>query len=73
LEGAASTWVVVRVASSLALAEMLQEILTNEGILVMLRSLGPPQMGAAGPVEVLVPRAEAQDALEVLEGVLSET
>ena len=71
MEDAGGTWVVVRVAPSLALAEMLEEILTNEGILVMLRSLGPPQMGAASPVEVLVPRAEAQDALEVLDEVLS--
>ncbi len=73
LEDAGGAWVVVRVASTLALAEMMQEILTNEGILVMLRSLGPPQMGAAAPVEVLVPRAEAEDAQEVLDEVLSET
>ncbi|HSW09289.1 MAG TPA: DUF2007 domain-containing protein [Bacillota bacterium] len=71
-EDAGGAWVVVRVASSLALAEMLEEILTNEGILVMLRSLGPPQMGAASPVEVLVPSAEAEDAVEVLDEVLSE-
>lgn len=71
MRDSSGTWVVVRVAPNLAVAEMLKQILDNEGILTMLRSLGPPHFGPAAPVEVLVPRAEVRDALEVLEETLS--
>ncbi|MDQ7795083.1 MAG: DUF2007 domain-containing protein [bacterium] len=58
-------------APNLAVADMIKGILDHEGILVMLRSLGPPHFGPSAPVEVLVPRAEVRDALEVLEETLS--
>ncbi len=64
------SWVVVYLAPNLALAEMVKQMLTNEGILVMLRSIGPPHLGPSGPVEVMVPRVEAKDAVQVLDEAL---
>ncbi|NPV69294.1 MAG: glutamate decarboxylase [Firmicutes bacterium] len=63
-------WTVVYIAPNKALAEMLKEVLVKEGLLCMLRSMGVPQMGAAGSVEVLVPEGEVEEAHEILTGVL---
>jgi hypothetical protein len=52
------------------MAEMLKEILHREGILVMLRSLGVPQMGAGASYEILVPEGEVEDAQEVLNSTM---
>lgn len=48
---------------------MLKEMLTKEGLLVMLRSVGVPQLGDSGAVEILVPKGEAEEAHEILAGV----
>jgi len=59
-------WTVVYIAPNRAIAEMLKEILTSEGLLVMLRSTGIPHFGDGGAVEILVPESEAEEAYEIL-------
>jgi hypothetical protein len=63
-------WTVVYIAANKSIAEMLKEVLTKEGLLVMLRSCGIPHFGASGSVEILVPEVEVEEANEVLAGVL---
>ncbi|MGE5485537.1 MAG: glutamate decarboxylase [Ignavibacteriales bacterium] len=63
-------WTVVYIAPSKAMAEMLKEILVKEGLLCMLKSLGIPHAGDAASFEILVPEGEAEEAHEILAGVL---
>lgn len=56
----------------MAVAEMLKEMLTEEGLLVMLRSVGIPHFGASGSVEILVPETEAQEAHDLLFSALGK-
>jgi hypothetical protein len=49
---------------------MIKELLTKEGLLVMLRGIGVPQLGDAGAVEVLVPKGEVGEAHEILAGTV---
>jgi len=67
---ALALWTVVYIAANMSVAEMLREVLTKEGLLVMLRSCGIPHFGASGSVELLVPEVEVEEANEVLAGVL---
>ena len=46
---------------------MIKEILSAEGLLVMLRPAGVPQFGDSGAFEVLVPESEAESAHEISE------
>ena len=59
-------WTVVYIAPNKTIAEMLKEVLTNEGVLVMLRPIGLPHMGETGSVEILVPESEVDEAMEIL-------
>lgn len=59
-------WTVVYIAPNKTVAEMLKEVLTNEGVLVMLRPIGLPHMGETGSVEILVPESEVDEAMEIL-------
>jgi hypothetical protein len=59
-------WTVVYIAQNRVIAEQYKSLLEMEGILVMLRLVGVPQMGAASPVEVLVAESEAREAAEIL-------
>lgn len=59
-------WTVVYIAQNQVMADQYKSLLEMEGILVMLRSLGAPQMGASSPVEILVAESEAQEAAEIL-------
>lgn len=63
-------WTVVYIAPNKEIAEMLKQILVNEGLLVMLRSADIPHFGSAGHFEILVPEVEAEEAHEVLTGIL---
>ncbi len=62
-------WTVVYIAQNKTDAEMIKEILSAEGLLVMLRPAGIPQFGAGETFEVLVPESEAESAHEILRGV----
>ena len=59
-------WTVVYIAPNQVTADQYKALLEMEGILVVLRHIGVPQMGAAGPVEVLVAESEAEEAAEIL-------
>lgn len=59
-------WTVVYIAPSRSVAESLQKVLNNEGLLVMLRNIGLPNVGDANAVEILVPESEVDEAMEIL-------
>ncbi|OPZ65307.1 MAG: hypothetical protein BWY85_00657 [Firmicutes bacterium ADurb.Bin506] len=58
---------VVFVASNRAEAELIGNVLKGEGIPVVLRPVGVPQMGDYAEVEVMVAEPEADEAREVLD------
>lgn len=64
-------WTVVYIAPNRATAEMLKNYLDNEGLLVMLRSVGVPHLGDSGSVEILVPESEVEEANEILNTAIS--
>lgn len=59
-------WTVVYIAPNGIIADMMKELLDNEGILVMLRPIGAPHLGASASVEILVPDSEAEEAHEII-------
>lgn len=59
-------WKVVYISPNMTIAEQIKTLLTNEGLLVMLRSAGVPHLGDSGPVEVMVPESEAEEASLIL-------
>ncbi|BAS27286.1 putative signal transducing protein [Limnochorda pilosa] len=66
-------WTVVYIAPNRPLAEMIKELLENEGVLTMLRPLGVPHMGDSANVEILVPEAEVEEAQEILNQVIGRS
>ena len=60
-------WTVVHIAPNRPEAELVKNMLEGEGLLVMLRPTGVPQMGDSASVEVLVPEAEAEEARAILD------
>jgi hypothetical protein len=63
-------WTVVYVAANKSIAEMLKEILDEEGLSVMLRPSGIPHSGASGTYDILVPESEAEEAALVITGII---
>ncbi|MDQ0285955.1 MULTISPECIES: putative signal transducing protein [Desulfofundulus] len=59
-------WTVVYIAPNKKEATRIQNILSNEGILVKLRELSPTHCGHNCSVEILVPEAEVDEALEII-------
>ncbi len=59
-------WRVIYIAPNRKEAERIQQILSSEGLLVKLRSLGSPQHRDSGSFEILVPESEADEALEIM-------
>lgn len=59
-------WTVVYISPNRIMAEQIKTILTNEGLLVMLRNLGVPHLGDSSSVEILVPESEAEEANEII-------
>lgn len=59
-------WTVVFIAPTKEEAEKIREVLSREGILVKLKLIGQSQQGANCSVEILVPEAEADEALEII-------
>ncbi|AEG15233.1 DUF2007 domain-containing protein [Desulfofundulus sp. TPOSR] len=59
-------WTVVYIAPNKKEATRIQNILTKEGILVKLRELSPSHCGHNCSVEILVPEAEVDEALEII-------
>lgn len=69
-QGGLRVWTVVYIASNRTEAEMLKDLLTKEGLLVMLRPLGVPHQGDAANFEILVPEGEVAEAHEILAGYM---
>lgn len=63
-------WTVVYIAPNKVMAEQIKTVLGNEGLLVSLRTVGIPHLGDSGPVEVLVPESEAEEAHEILNNTI---
>lgn len=63
-------WTVVYIAANRALAEMIKELLSGDGFLVMLRPIGPPHLGDSSQYEILVPETELDEVHEILTTVL---
>jgi hypothetical protein len=59
-------WTVVYMAQSKDIATKLQELLTNEGILVKLRPISKNPDNNDNYFEVLVPEAEVEEAHSVI-------
>jgi hypothetical protein len=63
-------WQVIYIAPSRQVAEQLKEALSQEGVLVSLRTAGV-STGENAQVELLVPKGEAREAHELLNQALS--
>lgn len=59
-------WTVVYIAPSLREAENMEKLLSTEGFLVKLRTIGLPQTNDTCSVEILVPESEVDEALEII-------
>lgn len=59
-------WTVVYIAPNKKEAERLEKLLTTEGFLVKLRSIGLPQASNTCSVEILVPESEVDEAMEII-------
>lgn len=59
-------WTVIYIAPNKALAEKYKKVLTDEGMLVQLRTIGSAHLGEHASVEILVPEAEAEEAHEII-------
>lgn len=59
-------WTVVYIAPSLKEAKKIETLLSAEGFLVKLRTIGLPQASDACSVEILVPESEVHEALETI-------
>ncbi|KUK10307.1 MAG: hypothetical protein XD50_1378 [Clostridia bacterium 41_269] len=62
-------WKVVYIAPNFEVAEHLKSLLEGEGLLVTLRGIGVEGEGK-GPVEMLVPESEAEEAYEIINSSL---
>ncbi|MGI6559630.1 MAG: glutamate decarboxylase [Limnochordia bacterium] len=65
-------WTVVYVAPNRPVAEMIKEMLENDGLLVMIRCAGIPHLGDSGQFEILVPESEVDEAQIALSRVLGQ-
>lgn len=63
-------WTVIYIGPNRSEAERIREILTREGLLCKPRLADLTTVGDTGYIEILVPEAEAEEALEILQGVL---
>ena len=63
-------WTVIYIAATKNIAERYQEALSEEGILVQLRSVGAQQSNNSS-IEILVPESEAEEAHELLTSIIS--
>lgn len=62
-------WTVVYIAPNKKEAEKIKNNLSTEGLLVKIKAVGLPQIGDNGPVEVLVPESEVDEAMEIINSI----
>jgi hypothetical protein len=63
-------WTVIYIAPTKNIAERYQQALAEEGILVQLRAVGATQQLNTTTTEILVPESEAEEAHEILTGII---
>ena len=63
-------WTVIYIAPNKAIAEKYKQILSDEGMLVQLRTIGSIHLGENASVEILVPESEAEDAHDIITEVI---
>ena len=63
-------WTVIYIAPNKIIAEKYKKILTNEGMLVQLRTIGSMHLAEHASVEILVPESEAEEAHEIITEVM---
>lgn len=63
-------WTVIYIAPTKTIAERYQQALAEEGILVQLRAVGAAQQLNTTTTEILVPESEAEEAHEILTGII---
>ncbi|MGI6034697.1 MAG: glutamate decarboxylase [Limnochordia bacterium] len=63
-------WTVVYVAPNRPVADMLKEMLENDGLLVMVRCASIPHLGNSAQFEIMVPESEVDEAQIALSRVL---
>lgn len=63
-------WKVIYIAPSSHVAKRLKELLTAEGLLVTERAISGSEAVSHGPIELLVPKSEAEEAHEILNRML---
>lgn len=63
-------WTVIYIAPTKNVAEKYQQALAEEGILVQLRAVGSTQQLHTTTTEILVPESEAEEAHEILTGII---
>ncbi len=63
-------WTVIYIAPNKAIAEKYKQILSDEGMLVQLRTIGSIHLGDHASVEILVPESEAEEAHEIITEVM---
>ena len=68
-KGTASVWTVVYIAPNKKEADKIKKNLSMEGLLVKVRGIGLPHTAESGPVEVLVPESEVDEALEIINSI----
>ena len=61
----------VYIAPNRPVADMLRDMLKNEGIVATLRPVDLPHLGASASVEILVPESEAEEAIEIINAYFS--
>lgn len=59
-------WTVVFIAPNKKEAEKIKNLLSGEGFLIKLKALALEKSAQCGPVEVLVPELEVEEALDIL-------
>jgi len=63
-------WTVIYIAPTKNIAERYQLALADERILVQLRAVGSSQQPNSISTEILVPESEAEEAHEILTGII---
>ena len=59
-------WTVIYIAQSKKMAEKIEKLLTDEGMLVKVQSVGKRFESERGYYEILVPESEAEEAQNIL-------
>lgn len=59
-------WTVVYIAPCKSDGERIKVVLCREGFLVKLKNVGLSHASECGPVEILVPESEVEEAMEII-------